>query len=445
MDGALRTEPGRVRAQALARLGRTEDGRLAVGGVAAADLVARFGSPLYAFDAGIVREQWSAVRRALGTRVSVLYCLKANPSLALARLLLQSGSGAEVASAGEIHLALAAGQDPRDLHFAGPGKSRTDLERAVAVGLGSVNLESAAEYEALAGLCRERGRRAGVALRVNPRQAVKGSRMSMGGGSRKFGVDADDVPDLARRIVQEDLLDLHGLHVYAGTQCFDAEAWLDNARALLETAREVEDAIHRPLAVINFGGGFGIPYYDSDPTFDLERAGRGVQELIAADARAERRYCVELGRYLVAPCGVYLARVLYLKESQGRWHAILDGGLHHHGAAAGVGAVIRRPFPIVHCDRLDAPHDVSYTLGGPLCTPQDELAAQVNLPRLQPGDLLAFLSSGAYGLTFSSTLFLSHPTPAEVLVDGGTASLVREAGRPEDVLRGQHLPGGETA
>jgi len=296
MQDATKPDAGKVRAQVLERLGQDPTGRLLIGGLLATDLVERFGSPLYVFDSEIVRQQWTSVQRAMGPRVEVLHCIKANPSLALAGLLRQSGAGAEVASAGEIHLALAAGHDAGSVQFAGPGKSRPDLLLAAEAGLGSVNLESASEYEVLAGICRDLGRRLGVAIRINPRQAVAGSRMIMGGASKKFGVDVDDVPDLARRIMKEDVLDLTGLHVYAGTQCFDAEAWLDNARSLLDLANKLESTLNRRLPTINLGGGFGIPYYDSDPTFDLEHAGRGLQALTERDARGDRRYFIELGR-----------------------------------------------------------------------------------------------------------------------------------------------------
>ena len=443
--GASDTRTPGVRQALLARLGADAGEPLLIGGIPATELVSRFGSPLYAYDAAILREQLALVQNALGPRIRVLHCMKANPNVAVAGVLRHAGAGGEVASAGEIHVALAAGHRGADLHFAGPGKTREDLSLACEVGLGMLNLESVPEYEALATLCRESGARQAVGIRVNPAHAMAGTRMVMGGASKKFGVDADAVTALARRIVAEDVLDLQGLHVYAGTQCFDANAWLTNARALVQLANEVEREIRHPLRIANLGGGFGVRTYDSDPVLDLALVGRGVRQLIADDARQDRTYCVELGRYLVAEAGFYLASVTYVKESHGERHAILDGGMHHHAAAAGLGAVIRRSFPVVACARPGAPAEAAYTLGGPLCTPADELGVKVDLPGLQAGDVLAFLVSGAYGLTFSNTLFLSHPLPAEVLVDRKQAWLVRERGRSDDALRGQHQPGAEAS
>lgn len=428
-----------VAAQALADLGCAGAERLAIGGIPASDLVAEFGSPLYAFDAQVLRTRVAAVRKALGARVQVLFALKANPNAAVANVLRQAGTGAEIASAGEIHVARLAGFDGAQMQFAGPGKDHDDLALAMDVGLGCLNVESPAEYEALATLARARGARPGIAIRVNPREQVAGSRMRMGGGSKKFGVDADEVATLVRRIVADDACDLRGLHVYAGTQSFDAAAWVANARALVSFAHQLEADTGVQLATLNFGGGFGVACFEGDPTFDLAAAGQGLREVIAEDDNAQRRYFVELGRYLTARSGVYLTRVTYLKTSNGKTHAILDGGLHQHSAAAGVGAVIRRPFPIVACDALTRAPSDKYTLGGPLCTPADEFCADVALPEVAPGDTLAILGSGAYGLTFSNVLFLSHATPAEVLVDGGRAQVVRQAGRPEDAVRGQRL------
>ncbi|MBM4061707.1 MAG: hypothetical protein FJ265_11530, partial [Planctomycetes bacterium] len=146
---------------------------------------------------------------------------------------------------------------------------------------------------------------------------------------------------------------------------------------------------------------------------------------------------VELGRYLVAPCGVYLARVVREKQSGGQRHLVLDGGLHHHAAACGAGTVLKRPPLLVAAGALRGAAAAPVTLGGPLCTPADQLAEQVLLPELGPGDLVAVLDAGAYGLSFSPHGFLSHPTPAEVMVETGTARVVRARGAAADVLRGQ--------
>ena len=415
---------------------------LHIGGVRALDLVTEFGSPLYAYDAAIMKHNYVAVRDALGPRTDILYALKANPNVAVAGVFSRQGSGAEVASAGEIHIALAAGFEGGKIQFAGPGKTAEEMQLGLEIGLGCFNVESEAEYRALAELSDSQGKKAGVAIRVNPSVGVSGSRMRMSGGGKKFGVDSEGVIPLADEILKEGAVELKGLHTYAGTQSFDAGAWVDNARALVDLANDVERETGRQMCSLNFGGGFGIPYYEGDPSFDLEEAGRGIRELINGDDRQDRRYFVELGRYLVATAGVYLTRVTYVKRSGGSQHVILDGGLHHHSAAAGVGSIMRRSFPVVNCSRIDADPHSSFSIGGPLCTPADEFASECALPPVESGDVLAVLASGAYGLTFSNVFFLSHPLPAEVLVDSGKAHLVASRGEDRDALRRMKLPEG---
>jgi diaminopimelate decarboxylase len=417
-------------------LGPEHGDGLRIGGVSAEEIAEQFGTPCYVYDAELLRRRCAEVTRSLG--VDVLFAIKANPCLAVGQVLADAGAGADVASAGEVHVAMRAGFAKEKIQFAGPGKTRAELSLAVDRGVGTINLESASEYETLLRIVRERKPESppAVAIRINPTVGVAGARMRMGGGCSKFGVDVEDVTALARRIVDHGVVSLRGLHCYLGTQVFDADAWLDSVRGLSDFASEVETSLGVKLDSLNLGGGFGVPCFEGDAEFDLDAAGDGLHALMDGD----RRYFVELGRYLTAPSGVYLARVEHIKQSRGKRFAVLDGGMHHFGAATGIGAVIRRPFPIVSAT---APFESGepQVVCGPLCTPADEFASTASLQRLAVGDLVAILAAGAYGLTFSPVLFLSHPTPAEVLVDAGKAHLVRQRGRAEDALRGQFLPG----
>jgi len=438
---APRDEPKSLKATLLTALDTRPGSELSVGGVPASLVAGALGTPIYVFDAEIMRRNFSKVRATLGSRVEVLFALKANPNCAVASVLREAGAACEVASAGEILVAMKAGFRGDQVQFAGPGKHGPDIELALQHGIFSLNLESISEYEAVRDAAKRSGVRQGVAVRVNPKDSLGGSRMQMGGGSKKFGVDTELVPELIKRIAADGDCQFRGLHIYAGTQSFDAKAWAENARGIVTFANQVEAETGVPVNTINFGGGFGVPLFEGDAPFDIESVGPAIQGLIALDARPERKYFVELGRYLVANSGVYLTRVIYAKESAGKHHLILDGGMHHHAAAAGMGSLIRRPFPIVPVARPWAEPTTKFTLGGPLCTPADEFAANLDLPAVQVGDVLAVLASGAYGLTFSNTMFLSHPAPGEVLAEGGKYWLVREPGRTEDSLRGQRLKG----
>lgn len=416
---------------------------LRIGGLSADELSREFGTPLYVFDAGILRSRAERVRLALGPLVEVLFALKANPSAAVCQVLAQAGLGVDVASGGEVRVAQRAGFKGSQAHFAGPGKLDHDFAEARGFGLGTISLESEAEYERLARYCRRHDWRAGVAVRVNSAEGT-GSRLRMTGRGRKFGVPREHVEPLVERIVADGVVEFLGIHWYLGTQCFDATAWVRSAARLLELADQIEARTQAPVRQLNFGGGFGVPLFDGDGEFELERCGTELQGLLRIDARPDRRYCVELGRYLSAPAGVYLSRVSYAKGTADAMYLLVDGGVHHHSAAAGAGAFSGRSYPLVRTRMPTDPPYANYGVGGPLCTPLDEFAEGTWLPRVLPGDLLAVLASGAYGLTFSNQAFLSHPSPAEVMVDAGKAHLVRQRGAMVDALRGQYLPGETT-
>jgi diaminopimelate decarboxylase len=421
----------------LAAFGCADADELRVGGLPVRALAERFGTPLYLFDHGLLQARAAAVIDALGPDVRVLYSLKANPSLAVTRSLRHAGLGAEVASLGELELALAAGHDPAAVRFAGPGKTDAEIGAALARGLGCFHAESASEVEAIAAAARGAGRRAGVAVRVNSPRAAAGSRLRMAGVGARFGVDGAQVPPLLAAIAQRPELQLRGLHVYAGSQCFDAAAFLAQARDLVRFADECERDLGLALPELDLGGGFGEATFVLDPEFDLAAAGAGVRALVAAHARQGRVFLLELGRYLTAPMGVYLARVVRSKTAGDRVQLALDGGLHHCALAAGIGGMLRRPPLLVHATALRRPATVVTAVGGPLCTPLDQFADSVLLPPCREGDLIAVLAAGAYGLSYSPHGFLSHPTPAEVLVHEGAARIVRARGAPADVLRGQ--------
>ncbi len=420
---------------ALRELGLETGSPLRIGGILARDLVAAHGSPLYVFDADVLRRRVRVVRAALGPRVELLWSVKANPSLAVTRCLRDEGTGAEIASLGELHVATAAGHPATELRFAGPGKTDAEIEAGVAAGL-TFHAESADEVGAIAAAAERSGRIARVAVRINLPGELGGSRLRMGGRSSRFGVDEAQVPAVVRTIAGHRWLRLAGLHVYGGTQGFDATAFVRHASTVVARAAVWERELGVAFDELDLGGGFGVAMFAGDPHFDLAAAGRGVQELVRTNDRPGRRWFVELGRYLSAPAGVYLATVVRTKDSGGEHHVVLDGGLHQHAAAAGFGAVLRRPPLLVHTDDPCA-IGTTATVGGPLCTSADQFAENAALPPVAKGDVVAVLAAGAYGLTFSPHSFLSHPTPAEVMVDAGRSRVVRARGTPTDSLRGQ--------
>lgn len=420
-------------AEALARENfGVRGGDLRIGGINARELAARFGTPLYVYDASVFERSYRRLSTALHGFAKVYFSIKANPNPAVVRRFVDLGAGLEVASGGEFETALAAGCDPRRILFAGPGKGIAELRTAIQGGVGEIHLESFEEIEHCAAIAARLGRdRVPVAIRVNPVAEAQGGAMRMGGKPAAFGFDEEILESVLAAIADQDaLLDLRGVHLFAGTQVLDPAVLLAQWTHGLRVASRVASMLGRPLRTVDLGGGLGIPYHAADVPLDLDRVAAGAPALTAM-LREDRwlagtRVLVEPGRYLAGPAGVYLMTVRALKESRGTRFVITDGGMHHHLAASGnLGQVIKRDYPIVAANRMADQDLAAATIVGPLCTPLDTLGRQTPMPAgIRAGDLIAVLQSGAYGLTASPVGFLSHPAPAEVLVAGGEAKLI---------------------
>jgi diaminopimelate decarboxylase len=426
------------------RLGGWQDGEFAPGGIPVSQIAERYGSPFYLYHGEMITDRVRRVRAALGGDVEVTYSVKANPNLAVCQLIAREQlTGAEVASSGELVVARAAGFEPEDIVFAGPAKTDDALRRSVEEGIFAVNVESLNEIERLAAVAEAAGKKIGVGLRVNPAQQLMGSGMRMGGTVGQFGLDQADLAEAVKRtLAHPDHLTLRGIHVYTATQVFDVDALVEHCRNIFEVALETADLSGEPLEMVDFGGGFGVPYFEKTGEFDLERFGEGYGELLSryrSDPRlAGCRFVFELGRYLVADAGVYVTRVVDVKGMKGKTFATTDGGMNHHLTATGnMGQVFRKAYPLLNLTRDAEPGEEGVAVAGPCCTPLDLFGNNIPIAEPGPGDLLGVFYSGAYGYSASNLGFLSHPTPAEVLVWQGETHLLRPAGKPEDVLKGQ--------
>lgn len=412
-------------------------GELLVGGKKVSEIVAEVGTPAFVYDRDVLRRKWTMLRAALPDRFDVSYSVKANPNAAILEFFIAQGAGLEVASGGEIRLALRAGCRPSMLSFAGPGKTDTELELALAQGVGELHIESRREAERLASIARRRNVVARVAVRVNPQAEAAGGAMRMGGRPAPFGVDEESLPGVIEPLLREPALALRGIHLYVGTQILDYRTLLSQYRHGLEIARRVVAWCGRPLDTVDLGGGLGVPYFPGESELDIESFGREVRRLVddaSRDAAFEgTRFVLEPGRYLVAEAGIYVARVLDVKQSRGKTFVVLDGGMHHHLAASGnLGQVIRRNFPLAVLNKLDRSDHEEVDVVGPLCTPIDVLGRGVSLPVVEEGDLVGVFQSGAYALSASPLRFLSRPAPAEVLVSDGAAQLISAPEKDED-------------
>ncbi len=396
-----------------------EDGMVLVGGVGAAALVDEAeATPCFAYDAAIVQERVARLRAALPDRCDVHYAMKANPFPPLLRFMGERVGGFDIASAGELAVALSAGVAAGRISFAGPGKTDAELHAAIDHGV-TINVESEGEGRRILRIGEERGRVPRVAVRVNPDIELKGSGMRMGGGAKPFGVDTDRAPALARMLVDGGC-EWRGWHIFAGSQSLDGDAIIAMQAATLALAAALSEQIGLAPPLVNLGGGFGIPYFAGDRPLDIGPIGFALGDAIAAapPVLADSRFAVELGRWLVAEAGVYLTRVVDVKDSHGERFAIVDGGLHHQLAASGnFGTVIRRNYPIALANRFgEAADDRPTTVVGCLCTPLDRLGERVALPAPAVGDLVALFMAGAYGASASPAAFLGHAPATELLV-----------------------------
>ncbi|WP_170879093.1 pyridoxal-dependent decarboxylase, exosortase A system-associated [Aromatoleum tolulyticum] len=394
------------------------NGELIIGGVPLTRLAARVGqTPFYAYDRQLLGARVGELREALPDAIDLHYAVKANPMPALVGFMAELVDGLDVASAGELRVALDAGCAPADISFAGPGKRDTELEQAVAAGV-LLNVESAGELRRLADISARLGWPARVALRVNPDFELKSSGMKMGGGPKPFGVDAEAAPELLAELGRLGLA-FEGFHLFAGSQNLRAEAIVEAQQKSFELALRLADAAPTPARVLNLGGGFGIPYFPGETRLDLAPIGANLAEIAhAAESRMpDATLVIELGRYLVGEAGIYVSRVVDRKVSRGQVFLVCDGGLHHHLSASGnFGQVIRKNYPTAIGNRADALASTVATAVGPLCTPLDLLAERMPLPEAQVGDLVVIFQSGAYGASASPQAFLGHPPVVEVLV-----------------------------
>ncbi|WP_371482682.1 diaminopimelate decarboxylase [Kitasatospora sp. NBC_00315] len=417
-------------------------GELRVQGIPVSHIAEEFGTPLFVYDADVLHEVYRTLRDGLHPAVDVFLSLKANPNVAIAGYLGSLGAGAEISSLVELMTVRRAGIAPENVIFLGPGKTRAELEACVAAGLHAVVCESLDELRALEEIAAEAGREeVPVLLRVNPDFHTKGSGLAMSGKPRQFGIDAEllrrsrPVIDGLRRVK------VRGFHAYMGTRFLNAEDLVHNTRQILALAEELSQTLGVPLETVDFGGGFGVAYFDNEKDLDLAATVAGINEVVEPFVRAHPgcRLINELGRYLTALAGTYVVRALYVKESLGERFVVADGGTNHHMAAVGVGSFVKRNFPIRSLTRHGQEPEGVYTVTGPLCTPNDVIGRKVPLPPVAAGDLLGVERSGAYGPTASPGLFLSHGFPAEVLVHRGTAHLVRERDHQEELLAKQRL------
>lgn len=378
-------------------------------------IASAYGTPCYVYSRAAIESAFDRYRTALPPeRAEICYAVKANGNLSILRLLAARGAGFDIVSRGELERVLAAGGEAHRIVFSGVAKGAAEIRRALEVGIGVFNVESAAELARIAHIARELGRHAPVALRINPDVDPKTHPyISTGLKRNKFGIPVAEALELYRQAKSAPEIELVGIACHIGSQLLDPSP-------LLEAADRVKDVIARlerdgiRLRHIDLGGGLGIRYRDETPP-DIPAVLRTL-----ADRFADRpeRLVFEPGRSVVGNAGLLLTRVEYLKQGEEQDFALVDAGMNDlmrpalYDAWHEIVPVVPRPGPARR-----------YDVVGPVCESSDFLGRGRELA-LAPGDLLAVLSAGAYGMAMSSN-YNARPRPAEVLVDGATHRLIR--------------------
>ncbi len=393
-------------------------GELAIGGRTTSDLVKEAGdTPLFVYSRDVIATRIEGLRAAMPERLNIHYAMKANPYGPLLEFIADLVDGLDIASAGELEQAREAGYLPREISFAGPGKRDRELMAAIRAGV-TLNLESESEADRALQIGKQVKVTPRLAIRVNPTFELRGSGMKMGGGAKPFGIDADRVPALARKIIDAGA-DWRGFHIYSGSQALDAQALIEAQGQVLDLAAQLASEAKVNVPHLNMGGGFGIPYFDKDAPLDIAAIGAALEQRFAdlPDVLAETEFAIELGRYLVGEAGVYLTRIVDRKVSHDTTYLVTDGGLHHQLAASGnFGTVVRRNYPVAIASRFDSEREEVVNVVGCLCTPLDRLADAAHLPRAEVGNLVAVFCAGAYGASASPATFLGQGPAREMLV-----------------------------
>lgn len=404
-------------------------GRLMAEGVELQSLAEELGTPLYVYSKAAFVQSLSALKTAFQDIPHLIcYSVKCSSNLALLRLAAQHSLGADVVSGGELFRALRAGLEPGLVVFSGVGKSRSELQEALRAGILMFNVESEEELELLAELAAASGRKAPVALRVNPDVDPRTHRyISTGLKENKFGLSPAKALALYERLAGHPHLEARGLACHIGSQLTDLSPLLEAAAKMIFLAGELARS-GLALQYLDLGGGFGIRYR-SEPEVDLSGYAKALRELLAQGPPL--RLILEPGRFVAGNSGLMLTRVLYNKENGGRHFVVVDAGLND---------LIRPSLYEAWHDiiplKQSSAEPIICDVVGPICESADFLAKERPLAPVKTGELVAVMSAGAYGFSMSSN-YNSRPRAAEVLVDGHGYQIIRERESYEDLIRGE--------
>jgi len=408
---------------------RSKGGELHCEAVPVAAIAEAVGTPTYVYSKHTLVDHFRRLREAFAEIDPLIrYAVKANGNLAILRTLAEEGAGFDVVSKGEIHRVIAAGGDPSRIDFAGVGKTRDEIAFALEAGIDTFNVESEGELDLIDEVARGMGTTARIALRVNPDVDPRThTYISTGKAESKFGLDFARARAAAESLTERIGVRLTGLHVHIGSQITEVGPHVEKVERLLRLARDLK-GFHPHLHAINIGGGFGIHYREDEAPAITDYADLLVPMLKESGFAVH----MEPGRILVGNAGILLARVVYVKSSGTKRFVICDAAMNDL-----IRPSLYQAFHRIEPVRPRAGESTTADIVGPVCESGDFLAKDREFPPVEPGDLIAVRSAGAYGFVMASN-YNARPRAAEVFVDDARFAVVRDRESLDDLVRGEH-------
>jgi len=389
------------------------------------DLAQRFGTPFYAYDAAEIERRAAEIREVLPAPGSsrLLFSFKSNPLASVAEETRRAGCEADLTSPGELAAAYEAGFDFACALYGGPGKGEDELRHAIDTGVRHFSVESENDLAALRGAAEGADVEVKALLRINPGEAPR-AKLAMSGVASQFGFEENVLRERGAAVVAAagEHVRPVGIHIYWGTQIGETDALLASFAKTVEIAEAISAGAGFPLEILNFGGGFPWPYAHAGRGPDLSVMREGLAALHRdAGAARDAQWWFESGRHLVASSGTLVTRVMDVKDSKDeKRYLVLDTGIHHLGGMSGLGRIPRFSIELEPPAARRGNEVETFDVVGQLCTPLDCMGRRIELPTVEPGDLLAIPNVGAYGPTASVTHFLSRSTPAEIVHRDGS-------------------------
>lgn len=410
-----------------------ENGQMVCDGVSVTEIAKEFGTPLYIYSEKHFRDQYQTFLsgfkgRFPEERLNIAFAVKACSNIAVLKVLAEEGAGADIVSAGEMRRALLAGFDPKKIMFSGVGKTRTEIEFVLDHHIGVLNVESEPELELISKIASEKNLKAPISLRINP-DVVANTLPGISTGKKgdKFGIAIDRIRDVYKKASQDINLNVKGLDFHIGSQVFDVEEFRPAFAKVRDLIKEIREKDGLDISHLDCGGGLGVPYDPSEIPPNLKDYADLVLEYFS-DLDLDLAF--EPGRFIAGNAGILVSEVLFEKQDSDDWRClVIDAAMNDLARPAMYGAY-HHTLPVIENKGATQKVDIV----GPVCESTDTFHKDYDFPKLQSGDLIAFLTAGAYGATMSST-YNTRPDIPEVMVkQDGTAQLIRKRPSYDDLF-----------